>query len=282
MSKDKLPGFYIEDYDDDELYEKKMSKPGEELKLFLENTYKLKGDKCFDHMDYDMSADGELKDIVFQSALLYILRRLVITAEYIYRSNSENELTTQTKLKEHLKDTTRFSPLQVNEIVKHVMGCLKTARDSFSEGDKNQVKRQMTDYNWNCFICGREMGKSPFLLPSADHLWPRSMGGLSIKSNLRMVCLDCNNNHKKDYIGSVDYHYEQIAMPFVDYEHYQRTNPDKSLEIAIFAKTSYKCDACGQPAYRSGKLTVGRKNIKDGWHYLNLTAYCEAHNPDIK
>jgi len=136
----------------------------------------------------------------------------------------------------------------------------------------------MQDYEWNCFICGAEFTTDKY--PTSDHLWPRSMGGLSEKFNLRQVCQPCNNNHKKDFINNSDYHFEEIAVPVTTFDHYQKSKQPRWFEIAIFAKANYRCEVCSQPAYRVGELTIGRKNLREGWHYMNLTAYCFNHKPE--
>lgn len=279
MNNYKLPGYYLKDYDDENLFKEKLSKYGEELRNFLKELYPIGSRSFLDKMDYDLGADGELKELIHESAILYIFRRLVTTSEYVHRSNGENKAKTQYTLTEHLKDTTRFSALHIKTMVKLLIGCLDTARDDFSDGDKNFVRKQVKEYDWKCFVCGKDM-VGPYNTATADHMWPRSMGGLSIKANLRMTCQVCNNKYKRDYINFADFHFEEIAMPTTDYNHYSSSTLPKWYEVAIFAKSNYECSVCGQPAYRVGELSIGRKELTDGWHYLNLTAYCLNHNPE--
>ena len=269
MAYKKLPGFYP----DQEMYQ-----PGEELKDYLEKIYPSKSNRTFDEMDSDLRADGELKNIIYESSILYILRRLVATTEHFYRINDENKIATNIALREYLSNYTRYSDDQVNKLSKLLLPCMEAARDSFSEGDKNIAKQQRKTYNWTCFVCGKEMDEEN--KATADHFWPRAMGGLSNSGNLRMVCQICNNNHKRDFINHADYHYEEIAISATDYKHYKVSGHPKVYEVAVFAKSDYRCIVCNEPAYRVGELTIGRIDLKDGWHYLNLASFCLNHKPE--
>ncbi|MDB5022875.1 MAG: endonuclease [Mucilaginibacter sp.] len=269
MAYKKLPGFYP----DQEEYQ-----PGEELKDYLEEIYPPKSMATFDEMDNDLRADGELKNLVYESSILYILRRLVTTTEHFFRLNGENKIATNTALRYYLRNYTRYSDEQVNKLSKLLLPCMDTARNNFTDGDKNIAKQQKKYYQWACFVCGKEMNETTSA--TADHFWPRAMGGLSNSGNLRMVCQICNNNHKKDYINQADYHYEEIAISATDYKHYKGSGHPKIYEVAVFAKSNYCCEVCQEPAYRVGELTVGRIDLKDGWHYLNLAAFCLKHKPE--
>ncbi len=269
MPYKKLPGYYP---DQDEC------QPGEELKDYLETIYPLKPSRTFDEMDNDLRADGELTSIIYESSILYVLRRLVATTEHFYRVSGENKIATNIALRSYLRNYTRYSDEQVNKLSKLLLPCMETARDAFSEGDKNTAKQQRRMYQWSCFVCGKEMDDSN--IPTADHFWPRGMGGLSNSGNLRMVCQICNNNHKRDNINHADYHYEEIAISATDYKHYKGSGHPKVHEVAVFAKSKYQCVVCNEPAYRVGELTIGRIDLKDGWHYLNLAAFCLKHKPE--
>lgn len=268
-NKKPLPGYYQEQ---DEY------QPGDTLKDYLEELYPLKNNSILAEMDNDLRADGALQDIIYKSSILYILRRLITTTEYIYRLKGENRLQTNFALKSYLKNFTRYSDKQINKLSQLLLECMHAARNTFSDGDRNFVKLQKKIHEWKCFTCGREMDETN--IPTADHYWPKAMGGISNRGNLRWVCKVCNNNLKKDYINYADYHYEEIAISSSDYKHYKSSGHPKLYEVAIFAKSDYCCSVCKQPAYRVGELTIGRIDLDDGWHYLNLAAFCIDHQPE--
>lgn len=47
-----------------------------------------------------------------------------------------------------------------------------------------------------CRYCGREVGRDGHI----DHVWPVSMGGLTVMENLVLACVECNRS-KSDRIG---------------------------------------------------------------------------------
>jgi hypothetical protein len=51
----------------------------------------------------------------------------------------------------------------------------------------------------------------------------------------------------------------------------------REYEIALWAKSNFKCKICGKPASNVGKLKLSRINLDDSWHFLNIDAYCEQH-----
>lgn len=115
---------------------------------------------------------------------------------------------------------------------------------------------------------------------TADHKWPKAFGGASELGNLRYACQDCNSKYKKDFIDATDYHFEEMSLFIADRQSYVLKARNRSYESAIFAKSDYRCTVCREPAYRVGELSLGRLDIADSWHFLNLAAYCQSHNPE--
>lgn len=130
---------------------------------------------------------------------------------------------------------------------------------------------------FNCYICGKALdfeGKDRDRFATADHIWPRSLGGLNDRENIKMACGECNNKIKRNRIDYRDYHYELISLASAEEEAGFLAELEPMYRVAVYAKSNYTCASCGQPAYRIGKLLVGRIDKADSWHFLNLVAYC--------
>lgn len=252
--------------------------PGEELRAFLSSSYSQKPSDFLRKMDNDLMCDGEFEQLVYDSCLNYMLRRLIKTAEYYRRKHPSDW---RMKLKSFLRDHTRLRT-GIDELIRLLGICLEAMDDEPTANLKKQIHRQARESGHGCYLCGEPIDHQkiePYLAPTVDHFWPRGVGGASGRPNLRLAHQKCNNELKQDYIDASDYHYEQICAVSSpgDQGFTQEIKP--VYEMAVLAKSGFECSVCRQPAYRVGPLKLGRRNPADSWHFLNLEAYCESHQP---
>lgn len=259
--------------------------PGEQVKLFLELMYENNTD-YIEKIDSDFMCDGELMKLTYFGTINYALRRLITSAHFIYRSNiMHGEGRVRVELRNYLSRYTRYNHSDIQKLTSYLMQCIQNSKDDFNETEKRIAINQVKEFEWGCYICGREMDTAntdpdiSYRWMTADHKWPRLLGGESNPGNLRYACLDCNSKYKKDFLDYNDYHFKEISLVVTSYTHY-RGSRNRSYEAAIFAKNDYKCSVCNQPAYRIGELRIGRIDVNDSWHYLNLTPYCIQHNSE--
>jgi hypothetical protein len=260
--------------------------PGQELRDQFIEIFPKK--KFVAEMDESLMANGDFEDLLYRSSINYLIRRFITAARYIHDKyyKSHGDARVRTEIRKYLSDYTRLKDAEKNLVINILIKCIDTADDDFNDSEKHTVKRQIAEYEWGCYICGKELNMEKNSNDSnagtADHKWPKSLGGLSELGNLRYACKECNNKYKKDFIDYSDYHYEEIAMIISSYSEYvSKIQPNKKgYEAAIFSKSDYKCEICSQPAYRVGELFIGRRDIEDTWHYLNLTTYCNEHTPE--
>lgn len=76
--------------------------------------------------------------------------------------------------------------------------CAKAGRQSISPSTRSDIDRatRVRAGDVKCYVCGTGLSKGYPL----DHLWPRSLGGVSSEDNLLPVCEPCNSR-KKDRIS---------------------------------------------------------------------------------
>lgn len=260
--------------------------PGEVLRGFLVNIYPLKEHTFVHEMDDDFMSDGELVKTFYYSCINYLVRRLITTAEH-YRRRFPPDLhgsnRYKSELKKFLKDYTRYNDRQLDKLVTLLHECLAASDRLPSPTTISKKRARASEQNHYCYICGREVNyqhSGEHNNATIDHIWPRAMGGLSDNDNLQVACEACNSRYKKDYIDAADFHFEEISLISTSYEEYSGKEKNRAYEVAVFARTNYKCAVCGQPAYRLGELKIGRIEPNDSWHFLNLQAYCSEHAPE--
>lgn len=270
------------------------SNPGQELQSALERLYPFDPAKTIEMIDHDFMSDGEISQVARKSAVNYVLRRLITTAEHHRRKfpvDKFGEARYVVEFRKFLRDFTRYKPKDIEKIVEVISRCLLVSDHNISDGRRNQMKKSVREQNLKCYMCGGDMAATTADLEpesrdktamsnllTADHVWPRSMGGLSEEINLRAACARCNTE-RQNTIDAYDAHYEEMSFLAVHYEDYEEKEKRRKFEIAVFAKTNFTCYLCKNPAARIGKLFVGRIEPSDSWHFMNLAAYCSIHRP---
>lgn len=253
--------------------------PGEELRDYLSSFYSQPSPNFLQQMDNDLMCEGELAELVYDSCLNYLLRRLIKTAEY-YRRHDPSDW--RMKLKGFLRDHTRLRT-GTDELIRLLSRCLDAMQTEPTQLEKKQIRQRARENGHRCYLCGDVVEfqeTDSYLAPSLDHMWPRATGGTSQRDNLRIAHQKCNSKLKRDFIDASDYHYEQIcAVSTPDDKNFtQEMTP--LYRMAVFARSNFACAVCDQPAFRVGTLRLGRVNPADSWHFLNLQGYCEKHLPN--
>jgi 5-methylcytosine-specific restriction endonuclease McrA/ribosomal protein S14 len=260
--------------------------PGENLVSLLKKLYPQNSPAFLRKMDSDLMCEGEFENIVFMSCINYIARRLITTAGYFHRKfppTTYGPERYRSELRRHLKDYTRLKDDAIASLTRTLDECLSVSEDYPTEHEIKRIKRDARNGGRNCYICGTTLDyQSPNLWNTAsiDHKWPRAMGGSSEMSNLEVACRKCNNDLKRNFVDASDFHFEEISLVSASSEEYNRKEKNRHYEVAIFVKNQYRCAVCGQPAHRVGQLHMGRIDLSDSWHFLNLTAYCSEHYPE--
>lgn len=260
--------------------------PGESLVNLLKKIYPQNLPGFLQKMDGDLLCDGDFENIVFMSCINYIARRLITTTAHFHRKFLPSVYGPdryKIELKKHLRDYTRFKEEDVSSLVRILDECLSVSGDYPTDHEIKKMKRDAKNGGRSCYICGASLEyQNPNLWNAAsiDHKWPRSMGGSSKKNNLEVACSRCNNELKRNFVDASDFHFEEMSLVSVSSEEYNSREKNRYYEIAVFMRNQYSCTVCGQPAYRVGQLYMGRIDLNDSWHFLNLTAYCSEHYPE--
>lgn len=286
--------------------------PGEALREIVKSIYPLEidveqEDNFLKKIDQAISADGEFIQLVYNSTINYLVRRLVNTGAYIKRKNKAEEelyvglletsgdgseaVSFLEALRNSIKEIFSIDGDELEQVISVLLLCLsKRNQDrSINKKKKKRLKNRQTNENGlRCYICGSSLSESgefdseeqnsDELLPAQqmmiEHVWPKAMGGSKDDSNLKISCKRCSE-HKADYIDSSDFHYEEISLSVHEDSKSFSNEFKNQYKVALWAKSNYGCILCGGKAERTGTLKLLQRNPQDSWHYLNIDSYCE-------
>lgn len=203
----------------------RLTSPGETLWFSLRDLYGTHQGRDFpDKLLFDMSVwsepHGGLAYFFADVTVGHAVHRLIKAARKIEEKNNlkgdqlhtaEGELLMCTGLREYLVETLAFSfsdQSSLRSIPAMVYAAHRATRHEISLTTRtevlNEAQRHSTNGSIRCYCCD-DLLWSPNCGWTArgialDHLWPRSLGGVSTADNLLPVCDTCNGA-KKDRIS---------------------------------------------------------------------------------
>ena len=260
--------------------------PGEKLAEFFRSLYPFPGEGSpVSKIDYDLMEDDEYSRLVYESQIHYLVRRFIKSVRHIYENNINkgDSVYHKIKIRQYIQRNTRYDSSEVNELVTLLLECIRSAEAS-GNGNLNRTKSKAKREDANCAFCGKSMTFAKNVSKeqrheqvTADHVWPKSLGGVHSMENMRAVCHKCNSR-KGDYLGYYDYHYEYMCSKAPGRGKFKKER-GYEWKLAVLARSNFECYVCGASAEKIGELIIARKESSDYWHFLNLAAFCPRHLP---
>ncbi|XGV96540.1 MAG: HNH endonuclease [Leptolyngbya sp. BL-A-14] len=257
--------------------------PGLELKKLLEKIYPIDADidsnqtNFIRAIDDSLKSEGSLVELVYESLIRYLIRRLINTSEFIRRIYQTDEYPDEfyvEKIREFLQAETKFQSEDSEKLLVILQLCL--AEKNKNRKSVNPTKLISEFYpdpeKIACYICGKSLTLNEVEI---EHEWPKTMGGSYVKENLRISCNDCNKV-KENFIDGSDFHYEHISLALDEKDKHFKFVFQRPYKVAICSKNGYSCATCGKPATLAGRLNFIRKNEGDSWHFLNIDTICNS------
>ena len=272
---------------------------GEILREYLKRIFPVDDLGPIQLMDSIFRANKELSQTVYDSAINYLVRRLIKTA-YYYRKQCQiiggiDQDSYIVKLRQHLIEETSFDERQREKIITLLMLCTNYNNSTPSSKRIKTLINEALAAGTPCYICGSDYEVEDDLAeafqdgnpvpvipkklktPDAEHLWPRSLGGSNREFNLKVSCKKCNQG-KESFIDGPDFHYEEMCYDFSDiFDESAKSAVTYKHKLALWAKHNFTCSMCGRSPTEVGPLKFKRINENDSWHYLNITAFCDEH-----
>lgn len=253
--------------------------PGEQIRLILADALPLESYEkpTFTNVvDRALVADGRLAALIRESTIDYATRRLVTGAVYVAREGGWDPYDSAflTALRRYLKERTGLDRQTRERVIPLLRESVRLNRTKLDRKKRQRFRsRERGRGQTKCYVCGREMDFADLDCErgaSADHVWPRSLGGLNERANLVLACNRCNNA-KDDALSGADFHYERFV----------RADEDLAFAelMVAWGVQGLSCAQCGRPPSQVGELFLVRDDEDDCWHIHNVTAYCDEHVP---
>ena len=261
--------------------------PGQQLQFLLREIYPPDSkDKAsfVQRIDNGLIAEGDFDELVYNSCINYVVRRLITTAEFFSRQCEGEGLPDPdrrlvVKLRKFVREETHIPHKESEKVLDLLLECLRVRGRQPTPTTKKRIRRIARDRGMRCYICGRELDFDDSASVTVDHKWPNALGGADQDFNLKAACSSCNSN-KADYMDASDFHYEEICLVGDKGDGNFRTELCSHYRVALLAKSDYSCVICGKPSAKVGELRFARRNLNDSWHFINVDAYCGKHAPD--
>src|SRR5262249_14785902 len=144
-------------------------------------------------IDAALMADGAFSEIIYNSTINYLTRRLITTARYFKRKSERDGLSERDfiyNLRKFLKYQIRIPGDKIELIHALLSASVKVS----SRGPTPKTLRRIKRKGGTCHLCRGPLNMNePEKYDSAtvDHTWPNSMGGSNEDQNLRLSCLRC-------------------------------------------------------------------------------------------
>ena len=265
--------------------------PGSDLRDAIKRVFEKRIEQSFlSKIDECIGADGDFVDLVYQSSINYLTRRVIRTALYIETKaksagRSEDQIITETRamirslLNSEPYPSYKEYDLEVEKILFLARDCVIAIARDLSSGLKNQVRRsaQSKARQPKCYICGTPLDfttSGNANSAEVEHIWPQSLGGAAAEHNLAIACRECNQR-KQSYLDHADFHYEHFVISKDEGDSGFAEEFKREYKIALWARNNYCCSMCDAPASQMGRLSFLKRDESDTWHMLNVDVYCD-------
>ncbi|GHG32632.1 hypothetical protein GCM10017784_27720 [Deinococcus indicus] len=251
------------------------------LQLFPSQNEKAEGSSDFlRNLDDALLADGELVKAVYNSVINYAARRLIKMAQHKHRKYSGDDSypgESLDRIRSFLSHNTTIDATFQNKLSILLYTAAKEHRNR-SKALKEQIFNRSKELGARCYICGRDLSfddSAGHLFAQVEHLWPVTMGGSNVESNMKLACRACNNV-KASYVDAYDFHFEHFVSQLEEGDASFNKEFNWEFKVASYLKAGCQCAECGKSS-DDGELKFLRLNTSDCWHYLNIQPYCHEH-----
>jgi hypothetical protein len=142
------------------------------------------------------------------ASVLHLQQRLVQLAHDVRDQVPSNRDDQVRELRARMCDVLQVTPIEyATNFFELVHETLTSAEQMGREPSEALKKKVVKDGPPYCYSCGRmfyavyaDAPDTPGLEPTADHLWPRALGGDTVEGNLLPACKACNS--KKGHLAT--------------------------------------------------------------------------------
>ena len=228
---------------------------------------------------------SSLSNYFFGASILHLQQRLLRLAHDVRNQFPLDRLQQISTLRARACDVIQLTPIEYRgdfgALIEEVLTSAEQMHREPAPGLKRLVFRNCPK---SCYSCGREFGgifedEPEGLKPTADHVWPRALGGDTSEENLLPACGSCNS--AKGHIAAWQMAWIQPIV-FADVD---ETKSLKSLQLGV--KLALHVRAAMVYAQQNGStlknafLAIGpresptRVDSEQGYDFFNLRVHDE-------
>lgn len=219
------------------------------------------------------------------ASILHLQQRLIRQAQDVRERHPFDRSEQVADLRTRAQEVVGLSPASYggdfSALIDEVLTCAEQLSANLTSGLRNRVRRTGPNY---CHSCGLQFGIVPprgedILVASADHVWPRALGGDSIEENLIPTCEVCNS--KKGHMAAWQMAWIQpIVFADADETSSLKAFP-RNLQIALHIRAAMAYAQANGTTLKDAFLTIGpreelaRIDPAQGYDFFNL----RVHDP---
>lgn len=219
------------------------------------------------------------------ASVLHLQQRLIRHAQDVREQHPFDRTQQVAELQIRAADVVGLSPASYSgdfaALIDEVLTSAEQLNAKLTSGLKKLVRRAGSNH---CHSCGLEFGIIPpdgteILVASADHVWPRALGGDTCVDNLIPTCSICNN--KKGHIAAWQMAWIQpIVFSDADEANSLKFFP-RDLQIALHIRAAMAYAQANGTTLKNGLLMIGprekpaRIDPDQGYDFFNL----RVHDP---
>ncbi|MEW9525964.1 HNH endonuclease [Agrobacterium radiobacter] len=222
------------------------------------------------------------------ASLLHLQQRLIKLGNDVREKSPSDRMDQLKELRARICDIVQLTPIEYEgdfgELIQEV---LVSAEQMHKEPPQN-LKRSVLRSSPTCYSCGRNFGSvyendedaKEGLRATADHVWPRALGGDSTEDNLLPACTSCNST--KGHLATWHMAWLQpIVFSDVDGEHAPPPVP-REVQMALHMRAATSYARANGTTLRDAFLAIGPRDrpekidSEQGYDFFNMRVHNET------
>jgi hypothetical protein len=231
---------------------------------------------------------NDLSSFFIGASVLHLMQRMVKLANDV-RDEESDRLEQIQLIRSRLCDILHVTPIEYSgdfgELVQEILTCAEQTGKTMGSSLRNKVLSIGPDYCYSCgysFNVSRDDGSE--VIATADHVWPRALGGDTSLENLLPACEACNGS--KEYLASWQMAWIQPAV-FADSDAMGGLKGlRREVRMALHMRAAMAYAQSNGSTLRDAYIAIGprgdpeRIDTEQGYDFFNLRVH-NAEDTDV-
>lgn len=230
---------------------------------------------------------GDLADFFVGASILHLQQRLIKLAHDVRDSHPFDREVQIKRLRASCCDILHLTPIEYDDDFGSLIDEVLTSAEQIPKEPSPSLKRSVIrNGSKSCYSCGRLFGSicpdgptPEGLQATADHLWPRALGGDTILDNLLPACGSCNSS--KGHLAAWQMAWIQPVVFAECDEESGLSALQRDLKMALHMRAAMAYARANGTKLRDAFLAIGpreapsRCDDDQGFDFFNLRVHDE-------